>query len=154
MGDLNKVMLIGNLTKDPEAKTLPSGQALSSFSIATNRTWKDKDGNKQEGTEYHNIVVFGKQAETCNQYLKKGQSVLVEGRMQTRSWDDKNSGEKKYRTEIVADRTQFGPKGGQGGASSGGGTSSAGSKMPATESQEVDAIEYPEEDINPEDIPF
>jgi len=116
-----------------------------------NRVLKDKNGARQESADYHNVVVFGRQAETVAQYMKKGSSILVEGRMQTRSWDDKTSGEKKYRTEIVADRTQFGPKGG---ASSGAGTSSAGSKMPVAESQEVDAIEYPEEDINPEDIPF
>ncbi|MEK7190167.1 MAG: single-stranded DNA-binding protein [Patescibacteria group bacterium] len=148
---LNKAILIGNLTRDPELRSLPSGIKVCSFSLATNRVWKDKNGVRQESADYHNIVVFGRQAETVAQYMKKGSSILVEGRMQTRSWDDKTSGEKKYRTEIVADRTQFGPKGGSTGGN--GGTSSVGSKAPASQS-EVDTIEYPEEDINPEDIPF
>lgn len=148
---LNKAIVIGNLTRDPELRSLPSGIKVCSFSLATNRVWKDKNGARQESTDYHNVVVFGRQAETVAQYMKKGSSILVEGRMQTRSWDDKNSGEKKYRTEIVADRTQFGPKGS---GSSSGGTTSVGSKAPASQGEEVDAIEYPEEDINPEDIPF
>ena len=147
---LNKAMLIGNLTRDPELRSLPSGIKVCSFSLATNRVWKDKNGARQESTDYHNVVVFGRQAETVAQYMKKGSSILVEGRMQTRSWDDKTSGEKKYRTEIVADRTQFGPKG-----SSGGGSAPApAAKVPEKGGEEMDAIEYPEEDINPEDIPF
>ena len=148
---LNKAIVIGNLTRDPEIRSLPSGIKVCSFSIATNRVWKDKNGAKQEAADYHNIIVFGRQAETVAQYMKKGSSILIEGRMQTRSWDDKTSGEKKYRTEIVADRTQFGPR------SSGAGseTTSKGSAAPASQgSDEVDSIEYPEEDINPEDIPF
>lgn len=151
---LNKAIVIGNLTRDPELRSLPSGIKVCTFSLATNRVWKDKNGAKQESTDYHNVVVFGRQAETVAQYMKKGSSILVEGRMQTRSWDDKTSGEKKYRTEIVADRTQFGPKAGSGGGNEG--TTSAGSKAPAGQESggEVDAIEYPEEDINPEDIPF
>jgi len=149
---LNKAILIGNLTRDPELRSLPSGIKVCTFSIATNRVWKDKNGVRQESVDYHNVVVFGRQAETVAQYMKKGSSILVEGRMQTRSWDDKTSGEKKYRTEVVADRTQFGPKGGNTGSNVG--TSSAGTKAPASEGGEVDSIEYPEEDINPEDIPF
>src|SRR5689334_4070466 len=113
---LNKAIVIGNLTRDPEIKALPSGAKVCSFSVATNRVWKDKNGAKQEGVDYHNIVVFGRQAENVAQYLKKGSSVLVEGRMQTRSWDGQD-GQKKYRTEIVADRVQFGPRsGGVGGS--------------------------------------
>src|SRR6185295_7284069 len=146
---LNKAILIGNLTRDPELRSLPSGIKVCSFSIATNRVWKDKNGARQESADYHNVVVFGRQAETVAQYMKKGSSILVEGRMQTRSWDDKTSGEKKYRTEVIADRTQFGPKGGQGGNGGSGAT-----PAPKASSEEVDAIEYPEEDINPEDIPF
>src|SRR5262245_38374623 len=146
---LNKAILIGNLTRDPELRSLPSGIKVCSFSIATNRVWKDKNGARQESADYHNVVVFGRQAETVAQYMKKGSSILVEGRMQTRSWDDKNSGEKKYRTEVIAERTQFGPRGtGNGGGASMSGTPKGG------ENDEVDAIEYPEEDINPEDIPF
>jgi len=146
---LNKAMLIGNLTRDPELRSLPSGVKVCTFSLATNRVWKDKNGARQEAADYHNVVVFGRQAETVAQYMKKGNSILVEGRIQTRSWDDKTSGEKKYRTEIVADRTQFGPKGG--GAGGGAPASGVASKAPA---EEIDSIEYPEEDINPEDIPF
>ncbi|MEK9182450.1 MAG: single-stranded DNA-binding protein [Patescibacteria group bacterium] len=149
---LNKVILIGNLTRDPELRSLPSGIKVCSFSIATNRVWKDKSGVRQESADYHNVVVFGRQAETVAQYMKKGSSILVEGRIQTRSWDDKTSGEKKYRTEIVADRTQFGPKGT--GMSSGGGANGGNGAPSAKASEEVDTIEYPEEDINPEDIPF
>ena len=156
---LNKAIVIGNLTRDPELRSLPSGIKVCTFSLATNRVWKDKNGAKQESADYHNVVVFGRQAETVSQYMKKGSSMLVEGRMQTRSWDDKNTGEKKYRTEIVADRTQFGPKGSGSVASSApnSGSSSMGgaSKGPAGSGpEELDSIEYPEEDINPEDIPF
>ena len=117
--------------------------------MATNRVWKDKNGARQESADYHNVVVFGRQAETVAQYMKKGSSMLVEGRIQTRSWDDKNSGEKKYRTEIVADRTQFGPKSGSTGF-----TPSKAEGQVKSNPEEVDTIEYPEEDINPEDIPF
>ena len=150
---LNKAIVIGNLTRDPELRSLPSGIKVCSFSLATNRVWKDKNGAKQESADYHNVVVFGRQAETVAQYMKKGNSILVEGRMQTRSWDDKTSGEKKYRTEIIADRTQFGPRGG---GSAGGAPQAGAPKAQATEKggEELDSIEYPEEDINPEDIPF
>ena len=149
---LNKAIVIGNLTRDPELRSLPSGIKVCTFSLATNRVWKDKNGARQESTDYHNVVVFGRQAETVAQYMKKGSSILVEGRMQTRSWDDKNSGEKKYRTEIVADSTQFGPKGGSSNTPSQSAESSKTSVK--KDSEEIDTIEYPEEDINPEDIPF
>ena len=149
---LNKAVIIGNLTRDPELKSLPSGVQVASMSVATNRVWKDRDGNRQEDTEYHNVVVFGRQAETSAQYLKKGASVLVEGRLQTRSWEAE--GQKKYRTEIVADRVQFGTRTGGGGAP---GTDDSPAKprsgAPAASKKE-DEINYPEEDINPEDIPF
>ena len=127
-------------------KALPSGIKVSSFSVATNRVWKDKNGVKQESVDYHNIVVFGKQAEIVSQYLKKGSSVLVEGRMQTRSWDDP-TGKKNYRTEVVADRIQLGPR-------KDGVSSSPSSKPEANEDNKIETIEYPDEDINPEDIPF
>jgi len=156
---LNKALVIGNLTREPELKALPSGIKVCSFSVATNRVWKDKNGVKQESADYHNIVVFGRQAETAGQYLKKGQSVLVEGRMQTRSWDDA-SGQKKYRTEIIADRVQFGPKAG-GGGDFGGGSGSAGSASKSAAAAPadkdvppMDTIDYPAEEINPDDIPF
>ncbi len=147
---LNKVIIVGNLSRDPELSAIPSGQKVCKFGVATNRVWKDKSGAKQESVSYHNVVVWGRQAETSAQYLKKGQQVMVEGRVETRSWDDKTTGEKKYRTEIIADRVQFGSKGGGAGS----GTPSAPSAKTPANSEEVDAIEYPEEDINPEDIPF
>src|SRR3989344_241449 len=121
---INKAILYGNLTRDPEIRALPSGIQVSSFGIATNRVFKDKNGVKQEQADFHNIVVFGRQAETAAQYLKKGQGVFVEGRIQTRSWDDKD-GQKKYRTEIVAERVQFGPKGTGGGGGNYGGDAGA-----------------------------
>ena len=144
---INKVFLFGKLTRDPELKSLPSGSKVASFAIATNRVWKDASGNRQEGTEFHNIVVFGRQAETTSQYLKKGSSAFIEGRMQTRSWEQ--DGQKKYRTEVIAERVQFGPR--SGGASSGTAPQAKEAKAPENEAP---AIEYPEEDINPEDIPF
>lgn len=144
---LNKAMIYGNLTRDPELKSLPSGMQVCSFSIATNRVYKDRDGKRVESTDYHNIVVFGRQAETSAQYLKKGASAYVEGRLQTQSWE--KDGQKQYRTEIVADRVQFGPRTGGSGAPSESGAAHQGA--PAVQSG---APEYPEEDINPEDIPF
>jgi len=100
---LNKVLLIGNLGKDPELSYTASGIAVAKFSIATNERWKDNDGNFQERTEWHNIVAWRKLAEICGQYLKKGSKVYLEGKLQTRSWDDKNSGAKRYTTEVIAD---------------------------------------------------
>ena len=122
---INKAMVFGNLTRDPEVRALPSGMNVCSFSIATNRVFKDRDGKKQEQTDYHNVVVFGRQADTVSQYLQKGSSAFVEGRMQTRSWEGKD-GEKKYRTEIVADRVQFGPRSSGSGARS---TTPSGGRM-------------------------
>ncbi len=146
---LNKAMIFGNLTRDPELKALPSGMNVCSFSLATNRIYNDRDGNRQENTDYHNITVFGKQAENCAKYLNKGNSAYVEGRLQTRSWE--KDGQKHYRTEIIADRVQFGPKGSGGGGSS----APANDKAPATDKEKAPATpDYPEEEINPEDIPF
>jgi single-strand DNA-binding protein len=104
---LNKVMLIGNLGKDPELRYTTSGVAVASFSIATTDSWKDQEGNMQEKTEWHNIVVWRKLAEIAGEYLKKGKKVYIEGRIQTRSYDDKNTGAKKYITEIVGDNFIF-----------------------------------------------
>ena len=104
---VNKVFLIGNLGRDPEVRSTPSGQPVATFSLATNRKWKDREGNRQEQTEWHNIVCWGRQAEVAGQYLSKGRQIFVEGRLQTRSWDDKQSGEKKYRTEIICDNFQM-----------------------------------------------
>lgn len=148
---LNKALIIGNLTRDPELKALPSGIKVCSFSVATNRVWKDKNGAKQESADYHNVVVFGRQAETVAQYMKKGSQVLVEGIMQTRSWDDQATNTKKYRTEIIADRVQFGTNTGGGKVS---GQDQAHSEPMDDKDEGLDTIEYPEEQINVEDIPF
>jgi single-strand DNA-binding protein len=116
MASVNKVILVGNLGRDPELRYIQSGQAVANFSVATNEKWKDKEGNNQERTEWHRIIVWGKSAENCAQYLQKGRSVYVEGRLQTRDWEDKE-GNKRTTTEIVAQTVQF--IGGRGGAGSG-----------------------------------
>jgi single-strand DNA-binding protein len=149
---LNKVFLYGNLTRDPELRALPSGQQVASFALATNRTFKDKNGAKQEATEFHNIVAFGKQADVIGQYLKKGRPLFIEGRIQNRSWDDKTSGEKKYRTEVVVENFQFGPSVGPGGPGSDMGGAPRG--VAKTGSAKAEEVEYPEEQISPDDIPF
>ena len=154
---LNKAFIIGNLTRDPELKALPSGTKVCNFSIASSRIFKDKDGQKQESTDYHNIAAFGKMGELSAQYLKKGQQALVEGRMQTRSWE--TNGEKKYRTEIIADNIQFGWKANPSGNSAPGKSETVaavadnkdGAAPAGTPSE---SIEYPAEEINPDDIPF
>jgi single-strand DNA-binding protein len=107
MASVNKVILIGNLGAKPELKYLPSGQAVCELRLATNEVFNDKNQQRQERVEWHSIVVWGKTGENCAQYLDKGRSVYVEGRLQTRSWDDKNTGEKKYKTEIVANQVTF-----------------------------------------------
>lgn len=149
---LNKTFLYGNLTRDPELKSLPSGIKVCSFSLATNRTWKDKDGVKKDDTTFHNIVAFGKPAELIAQYLKKGRPAFIEGRIANRSWDDKD-GTKKYRSEVIVENFQFGPSAG---GQEGGSFSSNKSESPAPKSkaENMDTIEYPTEEINPEDIPF
>ena len=106
MAGVNKAILVGRLGKDPEIKYTPSGTAIANFTIATSENYKDKDGQKQERTEWHRIVAFGKLAEICGEYLAKGKQVYIEGRIQTRSWDDKD-GNKKYMTEIVANIMQM-----------------------------------------------
>lgn len=153
---LNRAIVVGNLTRDPEMRALPSGGKVVSMSVATERVWNDREKGRQSATEFHNCVVFGKQAELCAQYLKKGQQVLVEGRLQTRSWDDQ-SGQKKYRTEIVADRVQFGAKrdgSQQGGGSQGAPKSATGGPQPGEDTAAGATIQYPEEEVNPDDIPF
>ena len=149
---LNKVLLYGNLTRDPELKALPSGQQVASFGLATNRTYKNRDGQQQEQTEFHNIVAFGRTAEVMGQYLKKGRPIYVDGRIQTRSWD--KDGQKQYRTEIIVESFQFGAQGGGDGARGGSvarDTSGARQEEPADMGAD---IQYPDEEINPEDIPF
>ncbi|MEN9338315.1 MAG: hypothetical protein RI945_40 [Candidatus Parcubacteria bacterium] len=148
---LNKVMLYGNLTSDPDLRSMPNGNKVVSFGLATNRSYKDATGARKEVAEFHNIVAYGKLAEIFVQWLKKGRPVYVEGRIQSRSWEDQNGGGKKYRTEIVVDNFQFGA-GGKPGESS--------ESTPSTESpkgaglEELDTIDYGDSEINPDDIPF
>jgi single-strand DNA-binding protein len=149
---MNKVILFGNLTRDPELKALPTGNQVCTFGVATNR--RVKKGEQWENVaEFHNIVAWGRQAEVCAQYLKKGSSVLIEGRIQTRSWEKEGAG-KQYKTEIVMENFEFGSKG------SGAGTSGAAPRSTTSDTEgpqkapSDDAIEYPSEDINPDDIPF
>ena len=110
---VNKVILIGNLGRDPEVRSTQDGQQVANFSIATNRKWKDRQGNRQEQTEWHNIICWGRLAEIAGQYLTRGKKVYIEGRLQTSSWEDKQSGEKKYRAEVVCESMQM--LGGRGG---------------------------------------
>src|SRR3989344_9641438 len=149
---LNKAMVFGNLTRDPEVRAMPNGGQVCNFGLATNRVYKKADGTKGEQTEFHNIVVFGRQAETCAQYLKKGSQALIEGRLQTRSWD--KDGQKQYRTEIVADRVQFGAKSGGGGGSARGDdeprapkATKGSAKEEGGLPREAGEIEYPTEEI-------
>ncbi len=134
---LNKVMLIGNLGADPETKVLPSGQMVANFSLATGESYKDQNGNLVEKTEWHKIVVYGKLAEICKQYLKKGKQVYLEGKIQTRSWDDKESGKKNYITEIICNEMQM-----IGARTDGGGGSNGSDHM--TSSSDDDGAAYQE----------
>jgi len=145
--NLNKVFLIGRLTRDPESRSLPSGQQVTSFGLATDRFYNDKSGQKQQQTEFHNIVLFGRLAEIAAQYLRKGSLTLIEGRLQTRNWQD-SAGNKRSKTEIVAERLQLGPKSA--------GTSRLEEEKTASPEkvaqEEIPIIE--EEEINVKDIPF
>ncbi|MBU4284726.1 single-stranded DNA-binding protein [Patescibacteria group bacterium] len=149
--NLNKAFLIGNLTRDPESRTLPSGQSVSSFGLATNRVWTDSESKeKKQQVEFHNVVAFGKLAEICNQYLKKGSLTMIEGRIQTRNWQGQN-GETKYKTEIIAERLQMGPRKDN--------KTEEGKKGSETEpTEQLDEIqveeESPADEIKTEDIPF
>jgi len=152
--NLNKAFIIGNLTRDPELRTLPSGAPVATFGVATNRVWKNQNGERQEDTQFHNIVLFGRQAEIAQQYLAKGSSVFIEGRIQTRTWDAQD-GSKRSRTEIVAERMQLGPRkaGAQGGQPQQPPRAEEG-KSGGGQKEELETIEYPSEEINPEEIPF
>lgn len=145
--NLNKIFIIGNLTRDPELRALPSGKSVATFGVATNRIWNDESGKRQQAPEFHNVVAFGKLADIVKQYLQKGKMVLVEGRIQTRSWEAQD-GSKRSRTEIVAERLQLGPRG-----ATGGNPSDATQSEPHKET--VETIQYPDEgEINPDEIPF
>ncbi len=141
MAGVNKVILIGNLGKDPELRYTPNGQPVASFSLATTERWNDKNNQKQEKTEWHNIVVWGKLGELANQYLKKGRSAYIEGRITTRSWDDRD-GNKKYRTEIVANQIQFL------GGNQGGGDGSATSEPAQVSDPQFDQSPAPEQNAS------
>jgi single-strand DNA-binding protein len=166
--DYNRAILVGRVTADPQVRTTPGGQSVVTLGIATNRTWTDKAGAKQEETEFHNVVVWGRQAEIAGQYLTKGATVLIEGRIQTRSWTDKQ-GQARKTTEIMCERLQLGPRagGGGGGGSYQGGGGSRGGTMGASSSagggakaedapslDEIPVINLEDEEIKPEDIPF
>ena len=157
--NLNKVFLIGNLTRDPELKALPSGTAVASFGVATNRVWKDQKGEKREDVQFHNIVAFGRQAEVVSQYLKKGSMIFVEGRLQTQSWDGQD-GVKRYKTEIVAERIQLGPRPqGMGGGVGAPQRRAEGApfkeEVPTIEIESVSSgASANEEEGKPEDLPF
>ncbi len=148
--NLNKVVLIGRLTRDPETRALPSGQSLTSFGMATDRFYTDKTGQKQQQTEFHNIVSFGRLAEIASQYLTKGSLVLIEGRLQTRSWKD-SSGNQRSRTEIITERIQLGPR-------SAGKTAPSEEKPTVPTQDKVPTEEIPiveeEEEIDISKIPF
>ena len=154
--NFNKAIILGNLTRDPESRTLPSGQPVVNFGVATNRTYTDKNGAKQQAAEFHNVVAFGKLAEICGRYLSKGKLVLVEGRIQTRSWQGQD-GVKKYRTEIVMENMQLGPRGGE----SGGYNANAAPVAPSTEEipiidadAELDLLTEEKPEVDVKDIPF
>ena len=149
--NLNKAFVLGRLTADPEARTLPSGQAISSFSLATNRVWKDKTGNRQEATDFHNIVLFGRLADVANQYLNKGKMCLIVGRIQNRSWEGKD-GQKRYRTEIIGEELQLGPRM-QSDSSSTNPTNTF-QKKPAKKEDKKDLETEDEGEVDVEDIPF
>ncbi len=153
---VNKVFLYGNLTRDPELKALPSGSQVAEFGIATNRTYKDKEGAKKEEVDFHNIVSFGRQAEVIAQYLKKGRPIFIEGRIRTRSWEAKDGTGKRYKTEIVLENFQFGPSvAPRNGTEVERGTDTE-QKGPSTsaEKEQSSGIQYPQEEINADDIPF
>jgi single-strand DNA-binding protein len=152
---VNKVLLLGNLGKDPELRTTAGGMTVASFSLATADRQKDPQGNWTDKTEWHNLVAFGRTAEIIRDYVKKGPQNYVEGKIQTRSWDDKTSGEKKYRTEIlVNDLTLLGGGGGrsEGGTSSGGYAKSSSTSYAATAA--APANDYADQQITDDDIPF
>jgi len=150
--NLNKAMIIGNLTRDPEVRTTPSGQTVANFAVATNFTWNDANGQKQEKAEFHNVVTWRKLAEIVGQYLKKGSKVYIEGRLQTRSWDDQ-SGVKRYRTEIIADQMIMLDKASDAARTT---TNEGEQPSPADNHEQPESTKTPpaEEEINVEDIPF
>lgn len=147
---MNKAIIFGNITKNIELKATQSGLKVASFGVATNRKWKDQQGQLQEEVEFHNVTAFGGQAETIAKYFGKGSKILVEGRLKTQNWEDKDCGKKMYRTEILLEKFEFGAK--QNGVV--GGQPQPQPQNQQNKKDDSPEIEYPDEDINPEDIPF
>ena len=164
--NINKVMVYGNLTRDPEVRQLPSGTNVANLGIATNRYYNNQEGQRVEEVEYHNIVLFGRLADLAQQYLNRGGGVYIEGRLRTSSWDDKETGQKRYRTEIIGEQMQFGPRreGADTSNRDGGQTTApqpsapVASPAPPTarpqQQGQQKTPDYPEATINPDDIPF
>lgn len=157
---VNKVLLIGRLGSDPEIRYTPSGAAVANFSVATNESWNDKNGQKQERTEWHRVVVWGKLAQLCGEYLKKGRQAYIEGRLQTRQWQDKE-GATKYTTEIIATTIQFlggqaerGAAAGQSYGSSAGAGGGAGAGSQQKSGDDFSQVRMEEPSFTEEDIPF
>ena len=151
--NLNKVFILGRLTADPQLRSTPSGQQVASFSLATNRVWNDRAGAKQEETEYHNIVVWGRQAEVASQFLAKGSLALIEGRMRTRTWQNKE-GQNVKTTEIICERMQLGPRSSAPGFSKTNVSPKPQEHVDEGAKQELPEINIDEEEIKPEDLPF
>jgi single-strand DNA-binding protein len=154
--NLNKVLLIGRLTADPQLRATPGGAQVATFGLATNRVWTDKNNQKQEATEFHNVVVWGRQAEIASKFLTKGSIAYIEGRLQTRSWDDKE-GQKRKTTEIIAERIQLGPRrqGGGEGSFSGPRSGGVGEDKKENVPEELPVIDMNDEGgIKSEDLPF
>ncbi|PID52030.1 MAG: single-stranded DNA-binding protein [Candidatus Moraniibacteriota bacterium] len=158
--NVNKAIVVGRLTQDPEMRTTPNGQTVANFTIATNTKWKDQSGQQQERTEFHNIVAWGRRGEIIGQYVTKGQELYVEGRLETRNWDDKDTGKKMYRTEIIMENFEFGAKAGGG---NGGGnynnTATPQQNQPAAEQKKDDEIptinlDDEQDEVKIEDVPF
>jgi single-strand DNA-binding protein len=146
MASVNKVILVGRLGKDPEMRSTPNGSTVAKFSLATDERFTDRNGEKQERTEWHNIVAWGKLAEICGQYLRKGKLIYIEGSIRTDSWDDKETGQKRYRTDIVANRMQMlDRRGDENGSGTGGGYAGAskGATTPvAAQVEEEDEVPF------------
>ncbi|HUP01270.1 MAG TPA: single-stranded DNA-binding protein [Gemmatimonadota bacterium] len=153
---VNKAILIGNLGRDPELRHTASGQAVATFTVATNRSWTSPDGTANEETEWHNIVAWARLAEICQQYLQKGRKVYIEGRIQTRSWDDAKTGHKRYMTEIVANQMIIldAPGGSRGDASGRGAARERGAQAGGAASSPGAAVDWPEADDQDDDLPF
>ncbi|MDO8664066.1 MAG: single-stranded DNA-binding protein [Candidatus Liptonbacteria bacterium] len=152
--NLNKVFLIGNLTADPELRTTSGGQSVMEVRVATNRTWTDKAGKRQEQAEFHSVIIWGRQAEIVKQFLTKGSSIFIEGRLQTRNWDDKQ-GLKHWKTEVICERMQLGPRSvrpGEGGFAK---PQQADPQEEQKEGAEIPVINIDDtEEIKAEDLPF